>query len=286
MILPGSYANGFAPRDGEPLFPELWRGCVGAWSPCLGPTGLTLRDWSGAGSHGSLTSATAADSWIASQGKMAAYFATSYFDVINDLAKFSLIQNTLRFSISYWQNIASLTTRTGAIGSAASTGEKGFFVINEYGAGNGTNCPYIAVQFGTGGASSIAVRTDDNTLKLGWQHILITCDGSSGTVKFYVAGSQRTTQTVGIQYETLATGSSTRNLNIGRINHSANFLPYTGLLDDVRIYDYAVATKFAALLASRRGIAYELAPVRYAGESLAAFTRRLQAAQMIGGGLM
>ena len=58
MILPGSYANGFAPRDGQPLYPELWRGCVGAWAPCLGPTGLTLRDWSGFANHGTLMNGT------------------------------------------------------------------------------------------------------------------------------------------------------------------------------------------------------------------------------------
>lgn len=55
MILPGRYANGFAPRDGQPLYPELWKGCVGAWNPGLGVTGLTLRDQSGFGRHGTLT---------------------------------------------------------------------------------------------------------------------------------------------------------------------------------------------------------------------------------------
>jgi hypothetical protein len=64
MILPGSYANGFAPRDGHPLYPELWRGCVGAWAPCLGPTGITLRDWSGRANHGTLTNMDPSSDWI------------------------------------------------------------------------------------------------------------------------------------------------------------------------------------------------------------------------------
>jgi hypothetical protein len=63
MILPGTYANGFAPRDGEPLFPELWRGCVGAWNPGLGPSGLTLRDWSPYKRHGAVTNMTADNIW-------------------------------------------------------------------------------------------------------------------------------------------------------------------------------------------------------------------------------
>jgi len=64
MILPGTYQNGFAPRDGEPLFPELWDGCVGAWNPGLGPSGLTLRDWSPYKNHGTLTNMDAGTDWV------------------------------------------------------------------------------------------------------------------------------------------------------------------------------------------------------------------------------
>lgn len=60
MILPGSYANGFAPRDGQPLYPELWprHRCEVAANPSLGPTGSILRDWSGKARHISLLNGT------------------------------------------------------------------------------------------------------------------------------------------------------------------------------------------------------------------------------------
>ena len=74
MILPASYSNGFAPRDGQPLYPELWRGCVGAWCPSLGPTGLTLRDWSGFGNHGTLTNMDPGTDWVLSGGRYALDF--------------------------------------------------------------------------------------------------------------------------------------------------------------------------------------------------------------------
>lgn len=34
-------------------YPELWDGCIGAWAPCLGPSGAQVFDLSGAGNNGS-----------------------------------------------------------------------------------------------------------------------------------------------------------------------------------------------------------------------------------------
>lgn len=58
-----SYKGGFARYAAESEAPELWRGLVGAWLPFLGPTGLTLRDWSGRHTHGTLI-AMAPDDWV------------------------------------------------------------------------------------------------------------------------------------------------------------------------------------------------------------------------------
>ena len=79
MLLPASYLNGFAPRDGQPLYPSLWRGCVGAWAPCLGPSGLVLRDWSGAANHGTLTNMEADSDWVTASGRWGLDF-----DGVND----------------------------------------------------------------------------------------------------------------------------------------------------------------------------------------------------------
>ena len=60
-----TYADTFAPRDDEPEYPELWKGCAGAWRPGLGPTGARLFDWSGqrndAGVNGTLSTFWAQD---------------------------------------------------------------------------------------------------------------------------------------------------------------------------------------------------------------------------------
>jgi len=42
--------NRIATRD-QSKYPSLWRTCEGAWNPGLGPTGDTLRDWSGRHNH-------------------------------------------------------------------------------------------------------------------------------------------------------------------------------------------------------------------------------------------
>lgn len=50
-----SYQQGYARNASESANPGLWKGLVGLWAPSLGPTGLTLRDISGYGNHGTLT---------------------------------------------------------------------------------------------------------------------------------------------------------------------------------------------------------------------------------------
>jgi len=62
-----SYANGFARCAAESESPGLWTGLQGLWMPSLGPTGLTLRDWSGKGNHGTLTSMDPATDWVAGE---------------------------------------------------------------------------------------------------------------------------------------------------------------------------------------------------------------------------
>lgn len=50
-----SYAQGFARSAAESANPGLWDGLIGSWAPTLGVTGLTLKDQSGFGNHGTLT---------------------------------------------------------------------------------------------------------------------------------------------------------------------------------------------------------------------------------------
>lgn len=62
-----TWKQGFARNAAEARNPSLWKGLVGLWMPSLGPTGLTLRDLSGFGSHGILTNMDPATDWVAGE---------------------------------------------------------------------------------------------------------------------------------------------------------------------------------------------------------------------------
>ena len=246
MILPASYSNGFAPRDGQPLYPGLWRGCVGAWDPGLGPTGLTLRDCSGFGRHGTMTNMDAAGDWVVSGGRYALEF-----DATNDHVTGLSPQNlALALSWSVWFRPVS-----------------GFNQLIGQGDGNGTGL-YFSADTATG-AYWYPVLGPLGTLRLGvWQHLCGTFDGL--TAILYLNGRQ-----IG------ATGSwgrsnSSTSLEIGRVNFGGTFY-YDGngrQIGDIRRYNRALSPIEVCLLASRRGIAYELAPRRRSSSAVAAFNRR------------
>jgi len=63
-----SYAQGLARHRGDAACPGLWDGLVGLWAPCLGPTGLTLRNFSPVGQilEGTLTNMAPGADWAAS----------------------------------------------------------------------------------------------------------------------------------------------------------------------------------------------------------------------------
>lgn len=66
LLIP-SYGQGFARCAAESANPGLWHGLAGLWAPTLGPTGSTLRDWSGHQNHGTLTDMAPATDWVPSR---------------------------------------------------------------------------------------------------------------------------------------------------------------------------------------------------------------------------
>ncbi len=86
IVTPSYRAGFYAPqRGGRAKYPQLWRGCVGAWCPSLGQTGLVLRDQSLCGSHGTLTNMDPATDWIVSQGQQVLDFDGSNDTVVTPL---------------------------------------------------------------------------------------------------------------------------------------------------------------------------------------------------------
>jgi hypothetical protein len=258
-----SYQAGFyAPgRGGVPLYPEVWRGCVGAWAPCLGPTGLMLRDWSGFGNHSTLTNGP---TFAPNHGK----YAMS-FDGVDDLVDFgsrSVLNCATGLTISLW---------------AKRDGTSGFHYhawLQRFNAGTVGYQLYLnnsdnKVRLYTNTvAASTYTMSDTN-----WHHVCTTNNGSTTT--FFVDGVE-----YGSSAQTLSDVPTSTVNNFGSFGGPGGRV--NGQMDDMRIYNRALTQQEVRTLASRRGISYELSPIRYAGESLAAYNRRLQHAQLVGGGLI
>jgi hypothetical protein len=259
MILPGSYANGFAPRDDRPLYPELWRGCVGAWAPCLGPSGLTLRDWSGRRNNGTLTSMEPSTDWVPSGGKYALDFATDDYVVCGSPGVSSNI-----WTVAIWALYRSTAT-SQCFWSQYTSGDAGrsFLVINYDYISGGVSANQLA--FGLSGSGVPELGTGTGTLAVNtWYHIAVRASGSE--ISLWVNGIQTATKayTNSIQQTPITFG------RLG--NLSAFYL--NGQIDDARGYNRSLSGNEIRTLASRRGIAYEMAPRRRSVTVGATFNRR------------
>lgn len=235
MILPGRYANGFAPRDGQPLYPELWKGCVGAWNPGLGVTGLTLRDQSGFGRHGTLTNGP---TWGVS-GKDQVITCVAASSQTIEMGTIDAVKSIPKFTMAGWFQRSSLlsnctfTLRTGA---------NDYCDIAFWNDGN-LYCEiapsYIAIPNNTRNLTHVAMVLDNATLSV-WVNGIKSTLAPASTPP--------------------ATTPATNSLKVG-------FMPFVNIYDngsvtDLSIYSRALKDSQIRLLATRRGIAYEMAPRR------------------------
>jgi len=245
MILPATYQNGFAPRDGQPLYPSLWRGCVGAWNPGLGPSGLTLRDWSGFGNHGTLTNGP---TFAASQGK----YAMS-FDGTDDYVETSMhIIPAGNATISCW-----VYTRSTV---------EGYFLV-EWSTDNNM---YVGVFSGNwiartgdgGGGFSSLLSTAATADK--WTHL--SASRTSSTLTLYLNGAAMVS-TSATSYQ----GGGIQPLRICRLGTS---IYANCLISDAMIHSRALSPNEIRTLATRRGIAYVMAPRRRSSAQVTTNRRR------------
>lgn len=264
MILPGSYANGFAPRDGQPLYPELWRGCVGAWAPCLGPTGLTLRDWSGYRRNGLFSAMTASGAWVIADRPSLFVSNLSSERIAVDSTGWSTAQG----SVCGWirKTVASASNNDYVIWSkVTSSSDRFLFEIETFSNDSvGTNLQ-VTGGFGTNAdINNIALNPTATTLNA-WLHVGLTWSAGS-PLRLWVNG-RNTASTV----NNYAAQSQTAIEYFG--NYSSGSFSFGGNLDDMRRYDTALTASEFRLLATRRGIAYEMAP-RRRSSSAVQFNRR------------
>lgn len=251
MLLPASYLNGFAPRDGQPLYPSLSKGCVGAWNPGLGPTGLTLRDQSGFKNNGTLTLRTAASAWGPNQGRYSLLFSGSSVSEATSTQGRIVVAKELaavKNGFSCWLRPSSLTKR-GICTSGPNQGSPSFAITF---LANGT----LEVYRGANTVSTAVVM--NNT----WSHVFIWND--SVNTSYWINGF----------FSNTAVQGSSPSLQTEFVIGANYWGAFDGYIDDVRMYSQLPSPQEIRTLATRRGIAYEMAPRRRSSSAVATTNRR------------
>jgi len=248
VILPGSYANGFAPRDNQPLYPELWHGCVSAVAPCLGPTGLTVRDWGAKKQPATLTNCDPSVVWKVGDGKYC--FGGDGTNDYIALGDFGALPS--KGMISFWAYTTSIGFFLNMFGTNAfSSNSKGF----RFEVANSSGVVSAVVGDDTGVFPSSASSIGIGTIPLSkWTHFALKWSVTDSLLVSYFNGAQFATSSHSFWVANLT------DVRLGQGFSSTRC--WAGLLDDCRIYFGEVPASVPRRLASRRGIAYELAPRR------------------------
>lgn len=262
MHLP-SYKKGLAPRDGVPLYPSLWRGCVGAWAPCLGPSGTVLRDWSHLRNHADLTNMAPASDWVvANNGRAAGYAldldgSNDYLNVPNR-ADYSFGDATVNIphSISMWAKLTAVTASKVLIAKD----DVGTNVSREWALGVfSTGVLRFYLKSDSFGANQIGRDTGNVLVANTWYHVAVTYNGGTAAsgIKIYLNGTQADVANANSGTFTVAR-NGVRAVYIGARgdNSPQDFMP--GQVDDIRIYARELRPNEIMLLAKRPGIAYTI----------------------------
>jgi hypothetical protein len=232
-------------RRNELRYPGLWRGCVGAWNPGLGPTGLVLRDNSGFGNHGTLTNGP---TFAASQGKYAMSFDGVDDNIITD--RWSGVDLAKPFSFVGRFRMRSISNYDSALLSQGNPATGGIVVTNVY-----NKLMVIVNNIHWSGGATVLVPGKDYSIAIVRD---TTGHPSTGHPLIYLNGAY--------DNQTLGGGagySSTNNSSQLNIGYNATHSTYhKGMISEIMAYNRRLSDAEIKLLASRCGIAYEMAPRR------------------------
>jgi hypothetical protein len=255
-----TYQSGFyAPGRGTALHPELWDGCVGAWDPGLGNTGLSLRDWSGKQKNGTLVNGP---TWGVSDGRQALDF-----DGSNDY---------VAVTPNYYGGVGFITGRPYGAAMCGwiykrTTGRQA--LIGDWDNGGGGDS-FVLELNGEKVVSYVRCPnqntiTGNTSVPLNqWIHIAVTFVVGGQAIVYLNGVSDKSQATLGVG--PMDNGSSISLARAGAFNG----LYVNGQIADIRIYNRALSPNEIRTLAKRPGIAYELAPRKFYSLPAAASSRQ------------
>jgi hypothetical protein len=255
----------------ESIVPELWDGVVGAWAPCLGPTGSRLHDHSRRSNWGTLTNTDLANVWKVDGGQYCYDNSGANFISTNQ----NLGNLTERqFTIAAWVYPRSVSS-TGAIASDYSAAHRTTFQLE---VGRTASRWSLLQNSGTVIYSTFTIAANQ------WSHLAISRSGSTSN---WVLTLQKDGQV-----ETVSTtanpDTNPTTVTIGKPS-GVSIQYFSGLISDVTIWNRSLsANDLVSLYQLGRGGMYQRRRRRsriYIPQAgfQAAWARRQS--QIIGGGL-
>lgn len=275
-MIRGGYHNGFAPRDMDPLYPQLWAGCVGAWNPGLGPTGATIFDW-GRKNAGVLTNATTATAWNVVKGNWC-FTGNGTNSYVNISGVDSLLTGLSQCTLCFWVNRV-ISQATAVIRGAQNVSRFGVIWFTD-------NYIYASCEGGTTSYNYYVAPM------AGLVHVAMIYDGTlSGSSKIRVAinGADLTLSGAAfpLTMPTTIPSPSAIGMSIGadKSTNGGIYSPHS--YTDVMIFNRVLKEKELSLIAQHPGIAYT-PRVRPAFSVAQSFNPAwaAQRPRMIGGGLV
>lgn len=250
-MLQGKYAT----KQSEARYPTLWSGLVAAFCPSVtGPTGLRLLNF-GRGGDGTLTNMDAPTDWVRSQGQYCLDF-----DGTNDYVSVSSkpFEDNTRGAVSFWYKSNDLANYGSLVNLSTSGSTSSEFRIDFRGDDNDRiqvtvfNNPTISY-------TGFSTRSLSDT---NWHHVVVVSNGS--TLSVYLDGRVDTMASTGgsgtNSGQWFGSATNANQMTIGCLRRASNLLFLNGCVDDVRVYNRALSASEIALLARRRGIAFEPIP--------------------------
>lgn len=216
----------------ESLHPELWDGCVHAYCPSLGITGLRLFDFTNTDQRWGTFSNLSEDSWSLQAGRP---------------------QLDLTFLGATSVNLGTFAPRVYDAASVSAwvyrNEDRGDVRI--FSAGSSLYLSMFGTSGRLRGGFGSAIATDpSSTVTLNrWHHVVFTY--GNGIPRVWINGELRQTGTT-----TVATISSTALAHRIGSNSAGSGLYWPGSLDDVRVYNRELTHGEIETLTSFRGVSY------------------------------
>ncbi len=245
-----SQQTGYARNASESAYPNLWRGLVGWWLPSVNPRGGNrLFDLSPFRNHGTLQN-MANDDWVVSGGAGSLDFDGSD-DYVSIPQRSSINVGAGNFSVSFWYRAASWVDSTPIIFKGGNLTSNPGWTLRQVSTGL-----QFLLRTATGTSAVIYTNTNLNE----WIHVVGVF---SIGVKTEIFAQGFLAATAANSFTSVA---NTLDIEIAK-GLDSQAIPdtkyYSGMVDDIRIYNRALTPSEIRQLASRRGIGLQPRPKQF-----------------------